>query len=166
MAPVATFGQGTRVNPNMFVAVDWGATMDSVKARAEAAGWSFTRVDDDSDYVFRGTLGEQEAVVYATFGSRGLTRLTFGIAPHPIAPITYQRLADSVAAHYGTARLVADDEGRVRPAPMMMAAAAWPGLMMGLRRDGWINLIFTCPETSPRLPEPTGPTALKRTSGG
>jgi hypothetical protein len=41
----------------------------------------------------------------------------------------------------------------------MVAATAWKGIMMGLRRDSRILILFTCPAASPTLPvkKTTGP---------
>jgi hypothetical protein len=121
--------------------------------KAANAGWEFIAVDEDGDYTFRGLLGSGEpAYVFATVDSTGgLTRLLLSIAPHASAEITYYRIADTLKAHYGDAAVTSLDE-EVRPAPHMVLATAWRGILMGLRRDRRILILFTCPASSPKLP--------------
>jgi hypothetical protein len=144
--------QSVHATPAPIIAVDWGTSPDSMIARAATSGWTFSHVDDDGDYAFRGRLGLVPAMAFATFSNTGgLTRLLVSVAPHPLAPATYRELTDTLVTYHGRARL-SDESPDLRPAPAMAAAAAWPGILTGLRRDGWIMMIFTCPESSPKLP--------------
>lgn len=153
-AGIGADAQATHATPAPFIAVDWGTSPDSLIARAAASGWAYSHVDEDGDYAFRGRIGLVNAMAFATFGrSGGLIRLLVSVAPHPFAPATYRELSDTLRSHHGRAALGEDEQDAVaRPAPAMAAAAAWPGILMGLRRDGWIMMVFTCPESSPKLP--------------
>lgn len=162
-APVVLVAQTPRVTPDLLLAVPWGMAADSVMARAASAGWEFVKIDDDSDYVFRTTIRGQDAVVFATFAPKGLSRLEAAFAPQPTNEFTYRELTDTLVAQYGPAALSTSADSTVRPARGMLAAVAWPGVLMGFRRDGWISLIFTCPESSPKLPAPRGRVAFVRT---
>jgi hypothetical protein len=144
--------QGFRANPAPLLDVSWGSTPDTVRSRAERAGWSFLTIDDDGDHAYRGSINGESAVVFATYGSAGLVRLLVSIDPHPSAPATYSRLADTLRTRFGSAVLSTDPSSDYRPSPSMVDASAWYGLVMGLRRDGRILLVFTCPSASPQLP--------------
>ena len=161
--PIALASQSTRPMPDLLLAVQWGTVADSVLARAASAGWEFLKIDEDSDYVFRTEVHGQEAVVFASFGRNGLSRLEAAFAPQPANEFTYRQLADTLLSQYGPAALRTSPDDGLRPARGMIAAIAWPGVLMGLRRDGWISLIFTCPESSPRLPPPRDHRAFLRT---
>lgn len=133
--------------------VPWGVSVDSLHARAEALGWRFVQVDGDGDYVFRARIDGEDAMVFATFGPTGLTRLLVSVTPHPAAPVTYEHVADTLRHHFGPAVLSSHDgKTPTPPASAMLQASAWHGVLMGLRRDGRIILVLTCPETSPKLP--------------
>jgi hypothetical protein len=160
--PMVLSSQATGAAPDLLLSVQWGTSADSVRARAADAGWVFLRIDTDSDYVFRTEVRGQEAVVFASFGNRGLTRLEAAFTPQRSGEFMYRDLVDTLRAHYGPAAFITDDAD-VRPARGIVAAAAWPGVLMGLRRDGWISLIFTCPEASPRLPLPRGRVVATKT---
>ena len=134
----------------------WGATVDSLKVGAAGLGWSFIQVDDDGDYVFRAVVDGESALVFATFGTEGLTRLLVSVDPHPAATITFRHLTDSVSTRLGPAVLSTEGESSDVPARSMLAATAWQGVLMGLRLDGRILLVLTCPESSPRLPSRRG----------
>lgn len=138
--------------------VPWGLSVDSLKSRAQALGWEFVQVDDDGDYAFRARIDGENAMVFATFGSQGLTRVLVSVTPHPAAFMTYEHVADTLRQHIGPAVLSSHDGDRpMPPAPSMIQASAWQGVLMGLRRDGRIILVLTCPEMSPRLPVKQGP---------
>lgn len=160
--PIALGSQSVRPMPDLLLSVEWGTTADSVLARANRAGWEFQRIDDDSDYVFRTVVRGQEAVVFASFGRNGLTRLEAAFTPQPTTEFIYRQLTDTLVASYGPAALTTSDDEGLRPARGMLAAAAWPGVVMGLHRDGWISLIFTCPESSPKLPAPRSRRSMLR----
>ena len=146
--------QSAHPTPAPLLDVTWGSVADSVVAQAARSGWRFSHVDDDGDYAFQGSIGTVNAVAFATFGaSHGLTRLLISVVPHPFAPATYKQLADTLKTRHGQAQL-GGDESEDALAPTMLSAAAWRGVLLGLRRDGWITLIFTCPDASPKLPAP------------
>ena len=161
--PLTLASQSVGPMPDLLLSVQWGTPADSVLAHAAAAGWEFLRIDEDSDYVFRTVLRGQEAVVFASFSKEGLTRLEAALTPQPVNEFTYRQLTDTLAKVYGPAALSTTGDEGLRPARGMIAAIAWPGVLMGLRRDGWISLIFTCPESSPVLPAPRGRLAVRRT---
>jgi hypothetical protein len=154
LAGASVGAQMVHPTPAPIISVDWGTIADTVIARAGASGWTFVKIDDDGDYAFQGRIGQAPAMAFATFSiTGGLTRLLVSVAPHPSAPVTYRELTDTLINYHGRARLADNDESSLaRPAPTMAAAAAWPGILTGLRRDGWIMVIFTCPEASPKLP--------------
>jgi hypothetical protein len=138
--------------------VPWGVSIDTLQSRAQALGWEFVQVDDDGDYAFRARIDGEHAMVFATFGPQGLTRVLVSVTPHPAAMVTYQHVADTLRHHIGPAVLSTHDGDRpMPPAPSMILASAWQGVLMGLRRDGRIILVLTCPEMSPRLPVKQGP---------
>jgi hypothetical protein len=151
--------------PAPLLAVEWGSSIDSVLARATRAGWEFLRVDEDSDFVFHTLLDGVRATVYAGFSARGLVRLEVGVQPHESTSATYRTLTDTLSRYFGAPALTTGDEGMLRPAPRMISASAWPGVLLGLRRDGWISVIFMCPETAPLLPTIGLKGVLRRTSG-
>lgn len=143
-------------SPAPLLQVEWGAQADSVVARATRSGWTFSKIDGDSDYVFEGQVNGVPAVAFASFSaSGGLSRVLLSVTPHNLVTQTYQGIVDTLRTHHGAAHL-GDKQGGDQPAPTLHAAAAWPGILLGLRRDGWITLIFTCPEMSPRLPQRRG----------
>lgn len=144
--------QRTHPTPAPLLAVEWGTPADSLMPKAAAAGWEFLAIDEDGDYAFHGRLDGEEALVFATFGANGLTRLLVSVNPHAGAELTFRRLADTLRAHFGPAALTSGEETGVRPAPSLMVATAWQGIMMGLRRDRRIIIMFTCPASSPQLP--------------
>ncbi|MEW5915923.1 MAG: hypothetical protein AB1762_05940 [Gemmatimonadota bacterium] len=152
LTPVLS-GQRVHPTPTPFFAAEWGMSIDTLMRQAANGGWEFLAVDEDGDYTFRGSLPTGEpAYVFATVDSTGgLTRLLISIAPHASADQTFQRLADTLRAHFGDADISSHDAD-VRPAPHMVAATAWRGVLMGLRRDRRILILFTCPASSPRLP--------------
>ncbi|HJU72768.1 MAG TPA: hypothetical protein VJ717_03410 [Gemmatimonadaceae bacterium] len=137
--------------PVPLLPVDWGTSADTVLQRAAAAGWSFLTIDEDGDYAFRATMDGEEALVFATIGEKGLTRLLVSVAPHVDPEATFKRLGDTLRTYFGPAALTTYDE-EVRPAPWMLAATAWEGVIMGLRRDRRILILFTCPAATPQLP--------------
>ena len=144
--------QSLHPTPAPLLPVVWGAKSDSVVAQATRAGWTFSQVDGDGDYAFQGKIGDVDAVAFASFGPNGgLTRVLISVTPHPFAPLTYRQLSDTLRSHYGFARLGGEYDDAA-PAASMHWAAAWPGILLGLRRDGWITMVFTCPESSPKLP--------------
>lgn len=147
MVSAEVHAQPRHATPAPFMTVEWGMSPDTLVLRAAASGWSFSHIDDDGDYTFRGAVDANPAVAYATFSQTGgLTRVMLSVMPNRSAPATYRGILDTLAGQHGRAFINAVDEsGEVRPAPGMAAAAAWPGILMGLRRDGWIMLIFTCP---------------------
>ena len=149
--------QVTHPTPAPLLHVSWGDAADSVIAQAGRSGWTFSHVDDDGDYAFRGSIGTVNAVAFATFSaSRGLSRILISVVPHPFARVTYRQLVDTLKSQHGQARL-GGENAEDAVAPTMLAAAAWHGVLLGLRRDGYITLIFMCPESSPKLPTPRGP---------
>lgn len=126
---------------------------DSLIKKATAAGWQFMAIDEDGDYAFHGRLGGEEALAFATVEENGLTRLLISVTPHPGAQHTFGRIVDTLQTFFGPAALTTEEEdGDVRPARSMLAATAWKGIMMGLRRDSRILILFTCPAASPKLP--------------
>jgi hypothetical protein len=128
---------------------------DSLMKRASAAGWQFMAIDEDGDYAFHGRLDGEEALVFATIGASGLTRLLVSVTPHPGAEVTFARLADTLRSYFGPAALATEDD-EVRPSPNMLEATAWEGILMGLRRDRRILILFTCPASSPQIPVKKG----------
>ncbi|HEY7568603.1 MAG TPA: hypothetical protein VH762_13580, partial [Gemmatimonadaceae bacterium] len=131
---------------------DWGTSADSLLKTATAAGWQFIAIDEDGDYAFHAVVEGEEALVFATIGDNGLTRLLASFAPHREAEFTFRRLADTLRTYFGPAAISSDDQEDVRPAASMVMATAWKGIMMGLRRDRRILILFTCPSASPELP--------------
>ncbi|MCC6317742.1 MAG: hypothetical protein IT361_08635 [Gemmatimonadaceae bacterium] len=143
-----------------FFGVPWGLPVDSLRSRTAVLGWEFLQVDADGDYAFRARVDGEDAMVFATFGAGGLTRVLVSITPHPGALLTYENVADTLRHHFGPAALSTQDQHRpTPPAPAMLQANAWRGVLMGLRRDGRIMIVLTCPETSPRVPVRRGPAA-------
>jgi hypothetical protein len=132
--------------------VDWGTSADSLLKKAADAGWQFIAIDEDGDYAFHAMVEGEEALVFATIGDNGLTRLLTSFAPHVQAEFTFRRLADTLRTYFGPAVISSDDDEGVRPAPSMVMATAWKGIMMGLRRDRRILILFTCPSSTPELP--------------
>ena len=153
--PVALAAQAAHPTPEPILAVTWGTSQDSLIARATENGWHFLRVDEDGDYMFDASVKGERALAYATFGKRGLSRLVVSVAPHPEAEATFQQLSDTLRSRFGFERLASGDERGTRAAPGLVRAAAWQGILMGLRQDGWITIVFTCPETSPSVPKPS-----------
>lgn len=138
----------------------WGVSVDSLRTKAEALGWEFVQVDGDGDYAFRTRVDGEDAMVFATFGPTGLMRILVSVTPHPAAPVTYEHVADTLRQQFGPAVLSSHDgKTPTPPAASMLQASAWHGVLMGLRRDGRIILVLTCPESSPRLPVRKGPEA-------
>ncbi|MGH7696197.1 MAG: hypothetical protein ACRENH_14520 [Gemmatimonadaceae bacterium] len=137
--------------PTPILAVDWGIPADSLLKKAAAAGWQFIAIDEDGDYAFHAVVDGEEALVFATIGDNGLTKLLASFAPHREAEFTFRRLADTLTTYFGPAAISSDNED-VRPAPSMVMATAWNGIMMGLRRDRRILILFTCPASTPELP--------------
>ena len=144
--------QRAHPTPSPLLAVDWGTTADSLMPKAAAAGWEFLAIDEDGDYAFHAKLDGEEALIFATFGTNGLTRLVVSVNPHAGAELTFRRLADTLQSHFGPAVLKSGEETGLRPAPSLMVATAWQGILMGLRRDLRIIIMFTCPASSPQLP--------------
>jgi len=143
--------QRAHPTPAPLFAVEWGISADSLLKKATAAGWHFMTVDEDGDYAFVGRLDGEETYVFATIGENGLTRILVSVSPHPEAALTFDRIADTLRNHFGPAELnTSEDE--VRPARHMLAATAWEGILMGLRRDSRILILFTCPAATPSLP--------------
>ena len=143
--------QRSHPSPTPILAVDWGTPVDSLLKKATAAGWQFIAIDEDGDYAFHAVVEGEEALVFATIGDNGLTRLLASFAPHRQAEFTFRRLADTLRTYFGPAVISSDDE-ELRPAPSMVMATAWKGIMMGLRRDRRILILFTCPSSTPELP--------------
>jgi hypothetical protein len=139
-----------------FQPVPWGSSVDSLKTRAAHLGWDFVEVDADGDYTFRAVIDGEPALVFATFGKKGLTRLLVSVDPHPGATVTFKHIRDSVSTRLGPALMTTEGESAELPARSMLAATAWQGVMMGLRRDGRILVVLTCPESSPTLPNRRG----------
>jgi len=137
--------------PTPILGVDWGTPADSLLKKAADAGWQFIAIDEDGDYAFHAVVEGEEALVFATIGDNGLTRLLASFAPHREAEFTFRRLADTLRTYFGPAAISSDEEG-VRPAASMVMATAWNGIMMGLRRDRRILILFTCPASTPELP--------------
>jgi len=152
VAPLALSAQAIHPTPSPILAISWGTTADSVIAQAGGAGWRFVRVDDDGDFIFEGSVQGERAVAFATFGTTGLTRIMINVAAQPSPDAIYEHLADTLRAQYGLERLVSGEDRGWRAAPGIVRANAWQGILMGLRRDGWISMVFTCPESSPKLP--------------
>jgi hypothetical protein len=152
LTPVLS-AQREHPTPTPFFAAEWGMSIDTLMQQAANSGWEFLAVDEDGDYTFRGSLPTGEpAYVFATVDSiGGLTRLLLSIAPHASAELTFHSLSDTLRAHFGDADISSHDAD-IRPAPHMVAATAWRGILMGLRRDRRILILFTCPASSPRLP--------------
>lgn len=148
----ALAAQRTHPTPAPALPVEWGESADSLVARAQAAGWRFLEIDEDGDYAFHGTFMGSEAVLFATIGDSGLTRVLVSVVPHRAAAATYESIADSLRARFGPAALVSGEEMGLRPARGLHAAAAWRGVVMGLRYDQRIVLVFTCPAATPELP--------------
>jgi hypothetical protein len=155
VAPAALSGQqpaSSQVLAPLF-GVPWGTSVDSLHDRAEGLGWEFVQIDGDGDYAFRTRIDGEDAMVFATFGDKGLTRVLVSITPHPAAPATYEHVADTLRQHFGAAVISSHDARTpTPPASSMLQASAWHGVLMGLRRDGRIILVLTCPESSPKLP--------------
>lgn len=151
--PLFASAQGTPAAVSPLQPAPWGSSADTVRARASDLGWTFVEVDADGDYAFRATIDGQRALVFATFGTKGLTRLLLSVDPHPTVALTYGHLADTLSHRLGPSVLSTEGgAGDLRPARSMLAATAWQGVLMGLRRDGRIIVVLTCPESSPRLP--------------
>lgn len=150
-APVIA-AQRAHPTPAPVLAVEWGITVDSLMPKAASAGWEFMAIDEDGDYAFRAKLDGEEALIFATFGANGLTRLVVSVNPHAGAQLTFRHLVDTLRSYFGPAALTSGEESGLRPAPSLMAATAWQGIMMGLRRDMRIIIIFTCPAATPPLP--------------
>ncbi len=150
-APVIA-AQRAHPTPAPVLAVDWGTPVDSLMPKAAAAGWEFMAIDEDGDYAFRGRLDGAETLVFATIGQNGLTRLLVSVNPHAGAELTFRRLVDTLKTHFGPADLMSGEETGLRPAPSLVAATAWHGILMGLRRDFRIIIMFTCPASSSPLP--------------
>ena len=150
--PLTIAAQSVHPTPSPIIPVSWGTSADTVIAHASEVGWHFIKVDEDGDYLFDATVAGERAVAYASFGKRGLSRLVVSVAPHPEAELTYQQLSDTLRASYGFERLASGDERGMRAAPGLLRANAWQGILMGLRQDGWITVVFTCPESSPLIP--------------
>src|SRR5687768_15733729 len=74
--------QRTHPTPAPLLAVEWGTPADSLMPKAAAAGWEFLAIDEDGDYAFNAKLDGEEALVFATFGTNGLTRLLVSVNPH------------------------------------------------------------------------------------
>jgi hypothetical protein len=151
---VASRAQTGHTTPAPILAVEWGERADSVIHRVSGAGWTFVTVDEDSDYVFRGEVNGVEAVAFASFSKDRLTTLQVNLAPHPGAARTYAQVLDTLASVNGPALISSSTSHEYHPAYLLREAAAWPGILAGFRRDGWITIVFTCPESSPRLPAP------------
>ena len=145
--------QRAHPSPAPLFSVEWGMSADSLMKKATAAGWQFMAIDEDGDYAFHGRFDGEEALVFATIEEKGLTRLLVSVTPHPYAEVTFDRIADTLRTYFGPAALTTGDEDdQVRPARSMLAATAWKGILMGLRRDSRILILFTCPAASPKLP--------------
>ena len=145
--------QRAHPSPAPLFAVEWGMSADSLMMKATAAGWQFMAIDEDGDYAFHGSLDGEEALAFATIGQNGLTRFLVSVSPHRGADLTFGRIVDTLRAYFGPAALATNDEDEeIRPARSMLAATAWKGILMGLRRDSRILILFTCPASSPALP--------------
>lgn len=137
--------------------VPWGTSIDSLRGLSQALGWEFVQIDGDGDYAFRTRIDGEDAMVFATFGTNGLTRVLVSITPHPAARVTYDHVADTLRHHFGAAVLSSHDgQTPTPPASSMLQANAWHGVLLGLRRDGRIIVVLTCPESSPKLPSRFG----------
>lgn len=152
LAAAAAGAQPRHPAPIPFPEASWGATSDSVVATARRAGLEFLTIDGDGDYAFRGVVAGTPALVFASFGDSGLTRVTISVDPHPSVASTFERMRDSVVARFGRPTLTTDADGPWRPNASLFVATAWRGILMGLRRDGRILLVVMCPSVSPRLP--------------
>lgn len=152
LAAAAAGAQPRHPAPMPFAEASWGASSDSVLATARRVGLEFLTVDDDGDYAFRGVVAGTPALVFASFGDSGLTRVTISVDPHPSVASTFERMRDSVVARFGTPAVTTDSDGPWRPNSSLFVATAWRGILMGLRRDGRILLVVMCPSASPRLP--------------
>jgi hypothetical protein len=150
VAPVLS-AQRAHPSPAPLLVVEWGMPADSVMQKAAIAGWTFMAIDEDGDYAFRGVLEGEEAFLFATIEEGGLTRLLVSVNPHPGAERTFHNIADTLQTRFGPAAITTRDD-EVRPAPSMLEATAWQGILMGLRRDRRILILFTCPASSPALP--------------
>lgn len=146
------WSQPVHPTPAPFLDVRWGSTLDSVRSAAALAGLDYLRVDEDGDHAFRGVIAGVPAVVFATFGDSGLTRVVVSWDPHPTVASTFERLRDTLSTRFGKAVLATDRDGPWRPAAGLFVASAWRGILMGLRRDGRVLMVFTCPAASPKLP--------------
>lgn len=151
-AAPALIAQRTHPTPTPFLSVEWGTPVDSVLKKAADAGWQFIAIDEDGDYAFNAVVDGEQALVFATIGEHGLTKLLASFAPNMQPEITFRRLADTIRTYFGPAAISSDREDDVRPAPSMVMATAWKGILMGLRRDRRILILFTCPASSPELP--------------
>lgn len=149
-----TMAQTDYATPAPILRVEWGLPPDAVRQRVAAAGWTFVTIDEDSDYVFQGSVDGVDAVAFATFKGDRLAILQVNLSPHPGASHTYAVVLDTLASANGPALFSSATTREYRPADFLSEAAAWPGLLAGLRRDGWITLVFTCPELAPKLPAP------------
>lgn len=152
LVPAGVRGQSTRTPPSPLLRADWGASVDSLRHSATQAGWTFLEVDEDGDYVFRAGVEGQEALVFATVESGGLARLLVSVAPHPGVLATWDRMSDSLQKSIGRPSLTSTEPGGAPPAASMLQSSAWPGVLMGLRRDGRIMVVLTAPHRSPALP--------------
>ncbi|MBV6522812.1 MAG: hypothetical protein MNPFHGCM_02962 [Gemmatimonadaceae bacterium] len=160
--PAVLRPQDARAVTDFLITAPWGSPADSVVRKAANAGWEFVKVDEDSDYVFHAMLHGRAALVFATFGSAGLARIEAAFAPQPANEFAYRVLTDTLTAQYGPASVATTPDGTIRPARGILAAIAWPGVIMALRRDGWLSQIFTCPEASLALPATRGRVAFTR----
>lgn len=151
LAPVLP-AQRPHPTPAPLLSIEWGTPVDTLLQKAQAAGWQFLTVDEDGDYAFRATLAGEEALIFATLGDSGLTRLLVSVTPQADPEAAFRRLSDTLRTHFGPAALSSADDDDVRPAPWMVAATAWKGVLMGLRRDRHILILFTCPAATPELP--------------
>ncbi|MGQ0642152.1 MAG: hypothetical protein ACT4P6_15500 [Gemmatimonadaceae bacterium] len=152
LAPVLS-AQRAHPSPAPLFALEWGMPADSLVQKATASGWQFMTIDEDGDYAFHGRFDGEEALIFATVGEKGLTRLLISVSPHAGANVTFGRIADTLRTYFGPAALnTGDDQEDVRPARSMLAATAWEGILMGLRRDSRILILFTCPSSTPALP--------------
>lgn len=146
--------QTTHPTPAPIFLAEWGLAADSVIRRVTQSGWTFVTVDEDSDYVFRGIVDGVEAVAFASFAQDRLTTLQINLSPHMGASRTYAEVLDTLAAVNGPALYSSESNREYHPSASLRAAAAWKGILTGFRRDGWITIVFTSPESSPRLPPP------------
>lgn len=148
----STVGAQSFPTPAPLLNVEWGLQADSVIQRARVAGWTFIKIDEDGDYAFHGAFDGAEAMAFASFTGDRLTSLMINVAPHPEAARTFTALLDTLATAYGPAPVNSRESREYRAAGFLRDAAAWQGILTGLRRDGWITVVFTCPEKSSRLP--------------